>query len=73
MCKSSKLVGSKYILEVIRGFHTVRTVIHVACTGPVIGASLYAFVEFGQKRTVPISRVLSILHLLSNLNRDRTL
>ena len=34
------------ILKVIRGFHTVRTVIYVAYTGPVIGASLYAIVEF---------------------------
>ena len=40
----------------------MRTVIHVACTGPVIGASLYAFIEL----TVAISRVFSILHLLSN-------
>ena len=56
----------KHIFEVIQGFHTVRIVIHVACTGPVIGASLYAFVEFGQKRTVPINRVFSILHLLSD-------
>ena len=34
------------ILKVIRGFHTVRTVIYVAYTGPVIGVSLYAIVEF---------------------------
>ena len=55
MCKSSKLAGH---FRVIRGFHTVRiVVIYVACTGLVIGASLYAFVEFGQKITVPISRV----------------
>ena len=72
ICKSSKTCR-QYILEVIRGFHTVCTVIHVACTGPVIGASLYAFVEFGQKRTVPISCVFSIQHLLSNHNRVRRL
>ena len=49
----------------------MRTVIHVACTDQVIGASLYAFVEFGQKRTVHISRVLSILHFVFEKPKSR--
>ena len=57
-CKNSKLEGRTFWkLFAVFIQCTVRTVIHVACTGPVIRVSLYAFVEFGQKRTVPIRRV----------------
>ena len=55
MCKSSKLAGSTFwkLFEVF----ILYTVILFVCTGLVVGASLYTFVEFGQKRTVPINRV----------------